>query len=186
MAEFLGQGRSRLNLGSSYSLGVSGSGQRVHGRSRVMGSGCLWVPAIRWRGWPAEPARRASWCPHAFCVLPLARPCPRRGGIMFLRIRFRGNRYGFTRCLTTHVSSSPGRSPGDEASEVSFYGLAQRNSIHSDGSLECVNVNHSRLGPRARWASPLNKAPQKRKVSLSAPYTLCPSPLLHTPTTPPS
>eukprot|EP00964_Phaeocystis_antarctica_P129182 scaffold93041_cov61-Phaeocystis_antarctica.AAC.1 len=46
VAEFLGQGqgRSRLNHGSSYSLGLRGAGQLVPGRSRsVLVSGALGV-----------------------------------------------------------------------------------------------------------------------------------------------
>ena len=36
VAEFLGQERSRLNLGSSYCLGLVGVGQRVHWRRRLL------------------------------------------------------------------------------------------------------------------------------------------------------
>ena len=57
---------------------AGGYGAGVHGRSRLRGSGCLRVLAVRRRGRPAGPARRGAWCPHSFCVLSLARPCHRR------------------------------------------------------------------------------------------------------------
>ena len=76
MAEFLGQGRSRLNHGFSYSLGLRGAGQLVPGRSRsVLVSGALGVSGvsvsgvwtlqgvIMWDGIPAWP-RGPPLLPH--------------------------------------------------------------------------------------------------------------------------
>ena len=48
---FFGQGRSRLNLGSSYCLGLVGVGQRVHWRRRL----------LRVAGVPAVGSRVPVW-----------------------------------------------------------------------------------------------------------------------------
>ena len=75
----LGAGAFQTQYRSSHSLGLRGTGQRVHGRSRLRGSGCLGALGVRQRGRPAKPARRTRrLAPAFFLRLVLRPPVPSR------------------------------------------------------------------------------------------------------------